>query len=94
MPGISRFMSSVLSLVQKHFRDVKVDRFQNPMKFHDTDSFLDYYTSTGLFINSSNDETQKNQYKDKIEKEVQKIIEKEGIIEIMKEVGGILAYKL
>jgi len=93
MPGVSRFMSEILSLVQKIFRDVKVYRFQNPMKFQDTDSFLDYYTSTGLFINSSTDAAEKEQYKDRIEKEVQKIIEKEGSIEIIKEVGGILAYK-
>jgi len=92
MPGVSRFMSEVLALVQKHFQNVKVDRFQNSMKFQDTDSFLDYYTSTGLFINSSNDEAEKNQYKEKIAKEVQKIIQAEGDIEIMKEVGGILAY--
>jgi ubiquinone/menaquinone biosynthesis C-methylase UbiE len=93
MPGISRFMSEVLSLVKKHFEDTKVYQFQNPMKFQDIDSFLDYYISTGLFINSSNDEPEKNRYKDKIREEVQKIIEKEGSIEIMKEVGGILAYK-
>ena len=93
MPGVSRFMSEVLSIVQKHFQNVKVERLQNPMNFQDANSFLDYYTSTGLFINSSKDEIQKNQYKEQIKKEVEKIIRKQGSINIVKEVGGILAYK-
>jgi ubiquinone/menaquinone biosynthesis C-methylase UbiE len=93
MPGVSRFMNEILSMVKKHFQKIKVDRLQNPMHFQDVDSFLDYYISTGLFINSSNDDKEKGRYKEDIKKEVQKIIQKKGYVEIMKEIGGILGFK-
>lgn len=93
MPGVSRFMSEILSMVKKHFKRVKVDRLRNPMHFNDVDSFLDYYISTGLFINSSQDEAEKSRYKEEMKKEVHQIIQKKGSVEIMKEVGGILGFK-
>jgi len=93
MPGVSRFMSEVLSLVQKHFQNVQTKIFQNPITFQDIDSFLKYYISTGLYLESSNDDAERNKFKDKMKQEVINIIQEQGKIEIMKEVGGILAYK-
>ena len=93
MPGVSRFMSEVLSHVKKNFQTVKIKIFQNPLIFEDEDSFLNYYTSTGLFLNTVKEEEERKEIKDKMNKKVQNFIQKKRNITILKEVGGILAIK-
>ncbi|MHA1650084.1 MAG: class I SAM-dependent methyltransferase [Candidatus Helarchaeota archaeon] len=93
MPGKSRFMSEVLTLIQKYFQDVKVEIFKNPLVFHDANSFLEYYTSTGLFLNSVENDNERENLKEAMKIEIQKWIHEKGKIEIVKEVGGIIAYK-
>ena len=93
MPGISRFMSEVLSLIKKHFQNITIQDFQNPMVFQSTESFLDYYTSTGLYLNGTENDNEREDIKNRMKEEVQKLIKDEDQIEIKKVVGGILAYK-
>lgn len=93
MPGISRFMSEVLSEIQKHFKKVTVEIFQNPLVFKDTESLFNYYISTGLFINSVKDEKEEQKIKEEMKIEIQKVIQASGEIIVTKEVGGILGIK-
>ena len=93
MPGMSRFMGEILATIRKHFKGVKTFYFKNSLIFENIDSFLEYYNSTGLFMNSSKDKDQRDLYREGMKEKVQKIIEQEGKMEIVKDVGGILAYK-
>ncbi|MHA1278830.1 MAG: class I SAM-dependent methyltransferase [Candidatus Helarchaeota archaeon] len=93
MPGVSRFMYEVLPLVRKYFTHVDVEDFQNPISFSEIESFLEYYTSTGLFIKSVPDSHEKLRVIKHIEIELQKIIKEQRKFEVMKHVKGILAYK-
>ena len=93
MPGMSRFMGEILTTVQKYFKGVKIFYFKNSLVFNDIETFLEYYNSTGLFMNSSKDEEERNYYREKMKEKIQEIIEREGKMEVIKDVGGILAYK-
>jgi len=93
MPGMSRFMGEILITIQKHFKNVEKYYFKNSLIFENIDSFLEYYNSTGLFMNSSKDKDQRDYYREGMKERVRNIIEKEGKMEIVKDVGGILAFK-
>lgn len=88
-----RMRDEIIPLVKKFFEPVEISVFNNPVTFPDSQSFLDYYTSTLLFKESSNNPEERMKYLSKMKEQVDKIIKEKGAFELRKQVYGILGYK-
>jgi len=88
-----RMRDEIIPLVKKFFRLVKVSIFDNPVTFPDSQSFLDYYASTLLFKESSNNPEERQLYLSRMKEQVNEMIKQNGALELKKQVYGVLGYK-
>jgi len=82
----------IIPLVKKHFKNVKIKIFNNPVIFPRTSAFLDYYKFTLLLKESSKSKKDRDRYVEKMKKEVDKIVKRKGSFVLRKQVYGILGY--
>lgn len=82
----------IIPLIKKHFKNVKISIFNNPVTFPSTQAFLDYYKSTLLLKESSKSKKKRDVYVEKMKKEVDKIVARKGSFVLRKQVYGILGY--
>ena len=88
-----RMRDEIIPLAKKFFKPVKISIFDNPITFPDSQSFLDYYASTLLFKESSDNPEKRMEYLRKMKKQADEIIKQDGAIELRKQVYGILGSK-
>jgi len=82
----------IIPLVKKHFKNVRIRIFNNPVTFPSAKAFIDYYKSTLLLEESSKRKKERERYVKKMEKEVEKIVRRKGCFVLHKQVYGILGY--
>jgi len=80
----------IIPLVKSHFKNVKVNIFNNSITFPSTKAFLNYYKSTLLWKESSKSKKERERYLKKMEKEVNEIVARKGCFLLRKQVYGIL----
>lgn len=89
----ARIHDIFIPLIKKYFRNTEIKIFKNIIHFPNSEELIKYYSSSLLFEESSKDEEEKKIFLDKMKKETEKVIEKDGVFDMEKEVYGILAYK-
>lgn len=89
----ARIHNIFIPLVRKYFRNTKISIFKNVIHFPNSEELLKHYSSSLLLEESSRNEEERKIFLDKMKKEVEKIIERDGVFDMKKEVYGILAYK-
>lgn len=89
----ARIHNIFIPLIKKYFRNIKINIFKNVIHFPNSEELLEYYSSSLLLEESSRNEKEKKIFLDKMKKEVEKLIERDGIFDMKKEVYGILAHK-
>lgn len=82
----------IIPLIKRHFKNVKINIFDNPVTFPSTRAFMDYYKSTLLLKESSKSKKEREKYVEKMKKEVDKIVKRKGNFVLRKQVYGILGY--
>lgn len=88
-----RIRDEVIPAIKTHFKDVKVDVFNNEVIFSDAESFMKYYTSTLLFKESSEYHEQRMKYAEQMKTKIKHILNKEGKYILNKEVYGVTGVK-
>ncbi|PIR72402.1 MAG: hypothetical protein COU42_01485 [Candidatus Nealsonbacteria bacterium CG10_big_fil_rev_8_21_14_0_10_36_24] len=89
----TRIHNTFIPLIRKYFRNTEIDIFKNIVHFPSSEELLKYYSSSLLLEESSKNREEKKIFLDKMKREVEKFIERNGAFDIKKEVYGILAYK-
>jgi len=89
----ARIHNTFIPLVRKYFRNTEIDIFKNIVHFPSSDELVKYYSSSLLLEESSRNREEKKIFLDKMKREIEKFIERDGVFDIKKEVYGILAYK-
>lgn len=88
-----RMRDEIIPLAKKVFNPVKINIFDNPVTFPNSQSFLDYYASTLLFEESSSNLEERAVYLRKMKEQVDKITKKNDTFVLNKQVYGILGHK-
>jgi len=89
----ARIHDVFLPLIRKYFKNTKISIFKNIIHFPSYEELIRYYSSSLLLEESSEDKEEKKMFLDKMKKEAGKIIKKNGVFDMEKEVYGILAFK-
>ena len=88
-----RMRDEIVPLIKKIFKNVTIEIFENPIEFPDADTFLNYFSSTLLLKeNTENPEDMKKKL-DNIKGEIENIIASKGSFTVTKYVYGISGYK-
>jgi ubiquinone/menaquinone biosynthesis C-methylase UbiE len=88
-----RMRDEIIPSVKREFSPVKIDIFNNPVTFPNSQSFIDYYASTLLFEESFRNPEERAVYLRKMKEQADKIVKKFGTFELNKQVYGILGHK-
>lgn len=88
-----RIYDTIIPVITKTFQQIETHIFENPLHFSNTQSFLDYYISTLLFNESTNDLSLRTSYLGEMRQRVEGIIAREGYFKLTKQVYGILGRK-
>ena len=88
-----RMRDEIIPLVKRVFSPVKINIFDNPVTFPNSQSFLHYYASTLLFEESSSKPEERTVYLRKMKEQVDKITKQNGTFVLNKQVYGILGHK-
>lgn len=88
-----RMRDEIIPCIRKHFTDVKVDIFKNPVVFPDSSAFLSYFDVTLLLKETSEGGISRRTYLEMAQNETDRIITGKGSFTMTKEVYGITGYK-
>ena len=89
----ARIHDIFIPLVKKYFKNIKIDIFENIIHFPNSQALIKYYSSSLLFEESLKNNKEGKIFLDRMEKEVDKIIKRDGVFNMKKEVYGISACK-
>jgi len=88
-----RIRDEVIPLIKRYFDNTTVDIFDNELIFPNVKSFMDFYKSTLLFKESSEDQRQRTIYAKQIENEMKDIFRQDGKYILKKQVYGVTGIK-